>query len=103
MNRLMKRYFGYVRVSTPKQGQGVSLQEQREAILAHAARHGFTVAEWFEEKETAAKVWRSVFSAMLHQLERGAAEGVIIHKIDRSARNLWDWANLGKLLDRGID
>lgn len=99
----MKRYFGYIRVSTPKQGQGVSLQEQREAILAHAARHDLTIVEWFEEKETAAKEGRNVFTHMLGQLERGKAEGVVIHKIDRSARNLWDWANLGKLFDRGID
>lgn len=101
---LMKqRYFGYIRVSTPKQGQGVSLPEQREAILAHAKRRGLTVVEWFEEKETAAKEGRGIFSAMLAQLEQGQAQGVIIHKIDRSARNLWDWANLGKLFDRGID
>src|SRR5262249_39260244 len=31
------------------------------------------------------------------------AEGLIIHKIDRSARNLRDWAYLGELIDRGID
>src|SRR5437870_877183 len=51
----MKQYFAYIRVSTPKQGQGVSLQEQRAAILAHATRHNLTITEWFEEKETAAK------------------------------------------------
>ncbi len=27
----MKKFFGYIRVSTPKQGRGVSLQEQRDA------------------------------------------------------------------------
>jgi hypothetical protein len=28
---------------------------------------------------------------------------VIIHKIDRSSRNLRDWARLGELMDRGVD
>jgi len=99
----MKRYFGYIRVSTPRQGQGVSLQEQQSAIAAHASRNGMTIVEWFEEKETAAKEGRNIFSTLLRKLEEGKAEGVIIHKIDRSARNLWDWANLSKLFDRGID
>ena len=40
---------------------------------------------------------------MLKQLRQGRADGVVIHKIDRSARNLRDWADLGELLDRGID
>lgn len=99
----MKRYFAYIRVSTPKQGKGVSLEEQKAAIRTHADRHGIQVAQWFEEKETAAKTGRAVFSKMLARMERGEAEGVIIHKIDRSARNLWDWAHLSKLFDRGID
>jgi len=99
----MKPYFAYVRVSTPKQGAGVSLDEQQAAIRTHAARHDIEIVEWFEEKETAAKTGRAVFSKMLARLEQGEAEGVIIHKIDRSARNLWDWANLSKLFDRGID
>jgi hypothetical protein len=29
--------------------------------------------------------------------------GVLIHKIDRSARNLKDWADLGELIDHGIE
>jgi DNA invertase Pin-like site-specific DNA recombinase len=99
----MKSYFAYIRVSTPKQGKGVSLEEQQAAIKAHAERRGIEVVEWFEERETAAKAGRAVFSRMLARLESGEAEGVIIHKIDRSARNLWDWANLSKLFDRGID
>ena len=28
---------------------------------------------------------------------------MIIHKIDRSARNLRDWADLGELIDRGVE
>lgn len=100
----MKNYFAYTRVSTVKQGEkGSSLQEQRAAIEAYAQRHGLAIAEWFEEKETAAKQGRPVFTKMLKDLEEARAAGVITHKIDRSARNLRDWARLGELLDRGIE
>src|SRR3954466_10798335 len=39
---------------------------------------------------------------MLAALEAGEAKSVIMHKIDRSARNLRDWSDLGELIDRGI-
>ena len=100
----MKRYFAYIRVSTVKQGEkGSSLQEQKSAIEGYARRHNLPIAEWFEEKETAAKQGRRVFSLMLNALDQGLATGVITHKIDRSARNLRDWATLGELVDRGIE
>jgi site-specific DNA recombinase len=99
----MRKFFGYVRVSTAKQGEGVSLTAQREAISRLAERTQLEVAEWFEERETAAKRGRPVFNEMLKALRQGKAEGVIIHKIDRSARNLKDWADLGELIDQGVD
>ena len=100
----MNRFFGYVRVSTARQGEhGVSLEQQREAIARHAQKNAFEIAEWFEEQETAAKRGRPIFGRMLKLLKKGRARGVIIHKIDRSARNLKDWADLGELIDQGIE
>ncbi len=100
----MKNYFAYIRVSTVKQGErGSSLQEQRGAIEAYARKNSLTVAQWFEEKETAAKRGRRVFNQMLRLLEKKRAVGVIIHKIDRSARNLKDWSDLGEMIDQGIE
>jgi site-specific DNA recombinase len=99
----MKKCYGYVRVSTVKQGDGVSLVAQREAILAFASRHNIEIVEWFEEKETAAKRGRPIFDLMVKQLRRGKVHGLVIHKIDRSARNFADWAKIGDLQDAGID
>jgi site-specific DNA recombinase len=100
----MKDFYGYVRVSTAKQGEkGVSLQEQRDAIERHAQRNGLRISEWFEERETAAKRGRPIFNKMLKLLNNGNGDGVIIHKIDRSARNLKDWADLGDIIDQGIE
>jgi site-specific DNA recombinase len=100
----MKEYFGYVRVSTVKQGEnGVSLQQQREAIQRYAERSDYEIVRWFEEQETAAKQGRPIFSEMMKLLRRGSVRGVIMHKIDRSARNLRDWVDIGDLIDQGVD
>jgi site-specific DNA recombinase len=99
----MKPCYAYIRVSTTKQGEGVSLQEQRSAIERFAEKNSLQVIEWFEEQETAAKRGRPIFTRMLKQLQKGRVSAVVIHKIDRSARNLKDWADLGELIDGGID
>lgn len=99
-----KGYYSYIHVSTVRQGlTGTSLAEQRDAIERYAARWNLHILKEFEEKETAAKKGRPVFSEMLEGLKQGEAAGVIIHKIDRSARNLRDWAELQELIDAGIE
>ena len=60
----MTTCFGYTRVSTAKQGEGVSLEVQKEEITRYADKHGLTISRWFEEKETAAKSGRPVFNAI---------------------------------------
>lgn len=99
-----KKYYSYIRVSTQRQGQhGTSLTEQKSAIERYAQKFNLTISRYFEERETAAKSGRPVFLEMLKALRRGKASGVIIHKIDRSARNLKDWADLQSLTDLGIE
>jgi len=100
----MNKYFAYIRVSTARQGeQGVSLEQQRDAITRYAQRNHMEVAEWFEERETAARAGRPLFTQMVRHLKSGKARGVLIHKIDRSARNLKDWADLGEIIDHGVE
>lgn len=79
------------------------MTEQKAAIERFAQRYGLSITKDFEERETAAKSGRPVFLEMLKSLRKGKANGVIIHKIDRSARNLRDWADLGSLIDSGIE
>lgn len=97
----MGKYYAYIRVSTAKQEKGVSLEEQKDAIRRFAERQGLQVTEWFEEVLTAAKNGRPLFSEMITGLKAGRADGVIMHKIDRSARNLRDWLELADLIDAG--
>lgn len=99
----MGNVFAYTRVSTVKQGEkGVSLQEQKDSILRFALRNNLSISRWFEERETASKQGRPAFSEMLKLLRLKSADGVIIHKIDRSARNLDDWVVIGQLVDAGV-
>lgn len=99
----MKKYFAYTRVSTVRQSdKGVSLQEQKSAIEIYAQRNSLNVIEYFEEVVTAAKTGRVIFSDIMKRLRKGEAQGLIIHKIDRSARNPRDWADLGELIDAGL-
>ncbi len=79
------------------------MREQRDAIERYATSNGIAVTEWFEERETAATQGRLIFNAMLKRLQAGEAAGVIIHKIDRLARNLHDWSDAVDLIDCGID
>ena len=100
----MGTYFAYARVSTPRQGErGVSLPEQRSAIERYARSHGLEITRWFEERQSASQTGRPEFFEMLRLLRRRIVQGVIIHKIDRSVRNLEDWADVGKLVDAGVE
>jgi DNA invertase Pin-like site-specific DNA recombinase len=97
-------YIGYIRVSTVRQGtKGVSLQEQRDAISRYAERNQFPISLWLEEMETAAKQGRPVFNQALKILRNKKANGIILHKLDRGARNLKDWAAIGELSDQGVE
>lgn len=99
-----KKYFAYIRVSTARQGQtGTSLIEQRSAIERYSQRWNLSIIKEFEEQETAAKRGRPVFLQMIKELRGAKASGVVMHKIDRSARNLRDWAELGELIDKGVE
>jgi DNA invertase Pin-like site-specific DNA recombinase len=100
----MEGYIGYIRVSTVKQGtKGVSLQEQKDAILRYAERNQLSISTWLEEMETAAKQGRPVFNQALKLLRTEKAKGIILHKLDRGARNLRDWAAIGELSDQGVE
>lgn len=98
----MKPCFGYIRVSTARQGDGASLEAQKDAIAGFASQNNLTITEWYEEQESAAKAGRPVFDAMMRALARGQADGVVMHKIDRSSRNYADWARLDEVSRLGV-
>lgn len=98
----MKPCFGYIRVSTLRQGDGASLEAQKDAITGFASQNNIEITTWFEERETAAKTGRPIFDAMMASLREGEAKGLVMHKIDRSSRNYADWARLDDVSRLGI-
>lgn len=72
-------------------------QAERFALLKH-----IKIIRFFSEMETAAKQGRPVFSQMMKELRSGRAEGLILHKIDRGARNLREWSDITDLIELGI-
>ncbi|WP_227287893.1 recombinase family protein, partial [Boseongicola sp. H5] len=98
----MTQCFGYVRVSTLKQGDGASLEAQKDAITGFASHQGLVIRDWFEELETAYKRGRPIFDDMMSQLKAGKAQGIIVHRWDRIARNFMDWASISEMADQGI-
>jgi site-specific DNA recombinase len=87
----------YLRVSSAQQAdndfdiQGFSIPAQREACEREAAKLGAAVAdEYIDRGESATTAKRPALRAMLDRLTRGDIDFVIVHKVDRLARNRAD-------------
>jgi len=99
----MSRYYAYVRVSTTKQQDGTSIAAQKKLINEYAKTNKLRIIETYEEIQSAANTHRTQFQKLITNLESGRADGLILHTIDRGARNLKDWASIGELADKGVD
>lgn len=99
----MKNIYGYIRVSTKKQGEGVSLEVQKNDIIRFAKNKQLKIIGWYEEKKSASKGFRPEFNRMLADLHEKKALGFIMHKIDRISRNNHDWALVNDLIDSGYE
>lgn len=100
----MKKVYGYIRISDKyKQSDGASLIEQKLVLKEYAKANKLNIIHFYEEKRTAAKRGRPLFNEMMNNLLNKKADGVVMHKIDRSSRNLHDWADIGNLIDNNIE
>jgi site-specific DNA recombinase len=102
MSAAMKRAATYLRVSTAAQAtrdrepEGYSIPAQREACQAKAAElDAEVVAEYVDRGESAKTADRPELKALLARLEAERDLGyVIVHKVDRLARNRYDDATI---------
>jgi DNA invertase Pin-like site-specific DNA recombinase len=94
------RVIAYTRLSR-EADNGIGLDVQREAIAAEAGRRGWQVVRWFEDDGyTAADTKRPGVKAALDTLESGEAEVLVIAKLDRLSRSLFDFADLMRRAQR---
>jgi len=86
------RVIGYIRVSTD---EGLSLKFQEEKIRAYCSLYGLDLVRVERDAGVSAKtLQREGLAAVLDDLERWRADGVVILKLDRLTRQLRDWSDL---------
>ncbi len=82
---------GYIRVSTDEQDTG--LDAQRATITAEAEHRGWRVT-FIEDRASGKDAKRPGFTSALDSLAAGAAEGLVVAKLDRLSRSLLDFVTL---------
>ena len=82
----------YTRLSLDKTGGGLAVQRQEKACRDLAKRHGWTVAEVYEDNDVSASSGkeRPEYQRMLADLESGSINAVVVYAWDRLARRMTD-------------
>ena len=104
---MLKKFLALARVSSREQErEGFSLDVQVDALTAYAERNGGSIVKMFRIAETASKKdERKAFRELLAYAREHAAElsGLLFYKVDRAARNLFDYVELERLeVDLGL-
>jgi len=85
------RLVAYLRTSTNGNGNGDSLDAQEDACRTWAAEHGHEIVGVFRDEGISGKLdapERPGLADALELLEAGEAEGLVVHRLDRLAREL---------------
>ena len=87
---------GYVRVSTEEQADsGAGLQAQREAIIEHCKRRSWELLAMHADTASARTLTsRPGLAKALADVEGGAADALVVAKLDRLSRSLLDFSGL---------
>jgi DNA invertase Pin-like site-specific DNA recombinase len=97
----VRHRYGYVRVSTADQAQGVSLAAQDAKIRAYAFATGRALDHvYVDEAISGRSIVRSNLTALLREVERGRVESVFVVKIDRLTRSIRDLCDIVELFAR---
>jgi len=100
---IMTSYVIYVRKSTESEDRQVlSIEAQIKELTDYAAKNNLNVAQTYIEAKSAKKPGRPVFNAMVKDLRRKNATGILCWKLDRLTRNLLDAALISELLESSV-
>lgn len=97
----MKQFVALARVSSREQErEGFSLEVQEDALKRYAETHDGKIVKLFKIAETASKRdERKTFKEMIAYAKKHSFEldGLLFYKVDRAARNLFDYVELERL------
>jgi site-specific DNA recombinase len=93
----------YCRKSQESEDRQVqSLDAQERELKEKAALLGIEISAIYHESMSAKTVGRPVFNEVIKQIQLGKADGLIVWKLDRLARNFIDGGLVIDLLQRGV-
>ncbi len=97
----VRHRYGYIRVSTADQAQGISLAAQEAKIRAYAFATGRELDRVYVDEALSGKsISRPDLAALLREVERGRVESVFVVKIDRLTRSIRDLCDIVELFAR---
>ena len=81
----------YVRYSSENQRDGYSIEAQKNAILDYCARNNYKLIKWFiDEALSARSDNREEFQNAIVESKKKSFDVLVVHKLDRFARNRYD-------------
>ncbi len=98
------RYFLYARRSIEKKDgeeKVASIDSQLDEMVELAKKENLHIVGTFQETKSAKKPGREQFDEMVRQIKLGKANGILVWKIDRLARNPIDEGTIKYLLQEG--
>ena len=105
MNQANKiEYILYARKSSEDKSKQIqSIESQIQVMKDYAAKNNLTIVEvMHEEKSGKTPGIRAVFANMIKLIEAGKANGILVWKLDRIARNLLEGGRIIDMLQNGI-
>lgn len=92
----------YIRVSTEDQArEGFSLPEQEKRLRAMCEYKGYQVYKVYEDAGISAKTGnkRPAFDELLQDIKDKKCNTIVVLKLDRLTRSVYDWENILKFLE----
>lgn len=102
----MKRVILYLRVSTSKQEEGYSIEIQKEKLLAYCRAHDWIVVAIITDPGfSGSNLERPGIQRVIHEVEQGNTDMVLVYKLDRLSRSQKDtlWLIEECFLPNGVD
>jgi site-specific DNA recombinase len=102
MSEKRKKFVGYTRVSTSKQVEGYSLENQKKDIEKYCYRNDYDLVHIFSDEGVSGKniKERKGFRDMMMYLRKADIDGIVIWKISRISRSYADFVRIHEELEK---